>query len=303
MNNSATVPGTARFAVAAARGIPPASGGRAGRGDTVGLLHKLFGRRSHRDPMRLAQPARESAARPLAPLARFVGAGGLLDDAPAARAALAHAERLRTSLSGTVRDTWLRWGLRSMDAGEALSRLSSPAPACALLAHLVASAGPGWVVEIGSAFGVASVAMATALAAIGRGRFDGIELEPWKAELANDAVRAVLGERARVHAGPVEDVLPALLAEHGRPIDFAFVDALHTYEATWAEHRLLAAAVAPGATVVYDDVPFSDEMRRCWAAIAQAPEVTDALLVAGRWGVARYAGAEARTASGAPALS
>jgi predicted O-methyltransferase YrrM len=272
----------------------------------VGFLRKLFGRRSHRDPMRLAQAARESAGRPLAPLASFVREGGLLGDAPAARAAIEHAERLRTSLAGTVRDTWLRWGLREMDAGEALSRLSSPAPACALLARLVAGAEPGWVVEIGSAFGVASVAMATALAATGRGRFDGIELEPWKAELANDAVRVVLGERGRVHAGAVETVLPALLAERGRPIDFAFVDALHTYDATWAEHRMLAAAVAPGATVVYDDVPFSDEMRQCWAAIARAPEVTDALLVAGRWGVARYAGTAGPVATARgiePALS
>jgi predicted O-methyltransferase YrrM len=252
----------------------------------------MFGRRSRRDPMRLAQPIRESRERPLAPLAGWVGEGHLLDDAPPVRAALAHTEHLRAMLAGTVRPTWLRWGLRSMDAGEALSRLSSPAPACALLSHLVASTEPAWVVEIGSAFGVASVAMASALGRIGRGRFDGIELEEWKAALADTAVRAILRDRGAVHAGPVEDVLPTLVRRHAMRIDFAFVDALHTYDATWAEHHLLAAAAAPGALVVYDDVSFSDDMRRCWGDIARAPDVTDAVLVSGRWGVARYAGGE-----------
>jgi predicted O-methyltransferase YrrM len=251
----------------------------------------MFGRRSRRDPMRLAQSIRESRDRSLAPLARWIAEGHLLDDAPPVRAALAHTEHLRATLAGTVRPTWLRWGIRDMDAGEALDRLSSPAPACALLAHLIAVANPAWVVEIGSAFGVASVAMASALALGGRGRFDGIELEEWKAELADAAVRDILGDRGAVHAGPVENVFPALVARRAVRLDFAFVDALHTYDATWAEHRLLAAAAAPGALVVYDDVSFSDEMRRCWGAIARAPDVTDAVLVSGRWGIARYAAA------------
>ncbi len=240
--------------------------------------------------MRLAQSIRESRERPLVPFARWVTEGHLLDDAAPVRAAVTHAEHLRKTLAGTVRTTWLRWGLRSMDASDALARLSSPAPACALLAELIARTAPAWVVEIGSAFGVASVAMASALVAGGRGRFDGIELEDWKAALADAAVRAVLGDRGAVHAGGVESVLPALVDRRATRIDFAFVDALHTYDATWAEHRLLVAATAPGAVVVYDDVSFSDDMRRCWSAIARAPEVTDAVLVSGRWGVTRYAG-------------
>jgi predicted O-methyltransferase YrrM len=244
--------------------------------------------------MHLAQPVRESRARPLVSLARWVADGHLLDEPPPVRAALAHAEHLRATLAGTARATWFRVGLRAMDASDALARLSSPAPACSLLAHLVAGAEPTWAVEIGSGFGVASVAIAAALALAGRGRFDGIELEDWKATLADAAVRAVLGERGAVHAGGAELVLPALVDRRAMPIDFAFVDALHTYEATWAEHRALAAATAPGALVVYDDVWWSEDMHRCWEAIARGPDVTDAVLVGGRWGVTRYVGAAER---------
>ena len=190
-----------------------------------------------------------------------------------------------------------------MNANDALARLSSPAPGCALLAHLIACAEPAWVVEIGSAFGVASVAMALALRSAGHGRFDGIELEEWKASIADAAVRAVLGEYGAVHAGAAERLLPDLIERRAMPIDFAFVDALHTYDATWAEHRLLAAATAPGALVVYDDVRWSEDMHRCWEAIARGPDVTDAVLVAGRWGVTRYIGAARRPAGLATELS
>ncbi len=219
------------------------------------------------------------------------------------RAAVAHAEHLRTTLADTVRPTFFRTGLRTMPANDAVDRLSSPAPGCALLAHLVERASPRWTVEIGSAFGVASVAIAVALARDGDARFDGIELEEWKASIADAAVRAVLGERARVHGGPAQERLPALLERRAAPIDFAFVDALHTYDATWAEHRLLAGATAPGAIVVYDDVWWSEDMHRCWEAIARGPDVTDAMLVAGRWGVVRYIGSARRPAGIAAGLS
>lgn len=249
------------------------------------------------------QAVRESPARPLAPLGRWVADGRLLEDSPAVRAAVAHAGHLRATLADTVRPTFFRTSLRTMHANDAVDRLSSPASGCALLAHLVHRSAPAWTVEIGSAFGVASVAIAVAVAGDGRARFDGIELEEWKASIADAAVRAVLGERGRVHAGPAEQRLPELLERRAVPIDLAFVDALHTYDATWAEHRLLAAATAPGAIVVYDDVWWSDDMHRCWEAIAQGPDVTDALLVAGRWGVVRYIGAARRPAGLSAGLS
>jgi predicted O-methyltransferase YrrM len=249
------------------------------------------------------QAVRESPTRPLAPLGRWVADGRLLEDAPAVRAAVAHAEHLRATLADTVRPTFFRTGLRTMHANDAVDRLSSPAPGCALLAHLVERAAPTWTVEIGSAFGVASVAIAVTLASNAEARFDGIELEDWKASIADAAVRAVLGGRARVHGGPAEGLLPALVERRDTPIDFAFVDALHTYDATWAEHRVLAAATAPGAIVVYDDVWWSNDMHRCWEAIARGPDVTDAMLVAGRWGVVRYIGAARRPAGLSAGLS
>jgi hypothetical protein len=50
-----------------------------------------------------------------------------------------------------------------------------------------------------------------------------------------------------------------------------FVDIDHRYESTVAHLALLASHVRPGGWLVFDDINYSDEMRRAWIEVQQHP--------------------------------
>ena len=76
----------------------------------------------------------------------------------------------------------------------------------------------------------------------GRGRFDGIEYESWKAELAN---RRLLPYT--IHFGRIEDEFPRLHLEVGQIVDLVYVDALHTYEDRSSMNLSLRQLLGPAA--------------------------------------------------------
>ncbi len=209
----------------------------------------------------------------------------------------ARAREVRRKLRGVVRTTAFGKGVAKAAASGVCQRVSSPRQGMALLYSLVDLYKPGWVVEFGSGFGVGSAALALALQAGGRedARFDGIEYEDWRAAIADEGVRAILGDRARVHAGDIAKALPRIVREAragatpDRRIGMAFVDAEHTYEATTGYHRALLPLLEPGAIVAYDDTEWSEGMQRAWRAIVADERVTDALSLGRRWGVVRIA--------------
>lgn len=202
--------------------------------------------------------------------------------------AMARKDHLHALLSGQIRETSYRHQIQKMDAGEVLAGVSSP-PTALNLIHLTArAAAPGWRVELGAAFGIGTLALCLAERDTNN-PVDGIEFEPWRAEIAQEGARAILADRVSVHPGRIEDVLPAL-APHRPKVAFAFVDAMHTFEATVGYHDLLAAHAAPGALVLYDDLPWSEGMERAWKHIVADPRVTDAIRIDRRWGLTRYQG-------------
>ena len=104
-------------------------------------------------------------------------------------------------------------------------------------------------------------------------------------------------------AGAAALALPPPLQSRMTQLPASLQHELRAHDATWAAHRVLAAATAPGAIVVYDDVWWSPEMHRCFEAIACGPDVTDAVRVSGRGGVTRYVGAAERPAGLSTRLS
>ena len=170
------------------------------------------------------------------------------------------------------------------DAGWVFRRLSSPPTAQLLMYELTLRVRPGWCAELGAAFGVTSMAIAAALKRNGTGEFDGIEYEPWKADIAN---RLVNDDRFPIHAGTIEDQFPRLVAERGA-VDLCYVDARHTFDHMMAYHRLVSKAVSDGAIVVYDDIDFDRDTERFWAQLLEELNVTDAVLLDGRWGMLQF---------------
>jgi hypothetical protein len=57
-------------------------------------------------------------------------------------------------------------------------------------------------------------------------------------------------------------------------LDLAFVDANHTYEATWLYFDVLAGKVHEKSVIVIDDIHYSTEMEKAWYAICADERVT-----------------------------
>ncbi|MEM9373881.1 MAG: class I SAM-dependent methyltransferase [Planctomycetota bacterium] len=197
--------------------------------------------------------------------------------------------KLHDLLSGEMHETSFRHKVQQMDASEVLAAVSSPTVGLDIIYLASAAAPPGWRVELGSAFGIGTVAICAA--ELGTDNpIDGIEYEAWRAEIAQEGARELIPDRAAVHAGDIGEVLPRLATQ--RPaIGFAFVDAMHTHKATMGYHNLLEQHAARGAMVLYDDLSWSNQMERAWRDIVAAASVTDAIRIGDRWGLVRYIGA------------
>jgi predicted O-methyltransferase YrrM len=194
---------------------------------------------------------------------------------------------LVSKLAGRRRKTSFRHEQVEIDAGDCAAGVSSPEEAARLIYRLVRIFKPAHVVEIGSAFGVGTMYISEALRMNGSGQVVGIECEEWRADLANECLARHWGTIGRVEIGAAEEIFPRLRAQHG-PFDFAFVDAVHKFENTVGYHNMVRSSVNSAAIVVYDDINWSSEMQRFWQFLCAQTDVTDALLVSGRWAVARY---------------
>lgn len=161
----------------------------------------------------------------------------------------------------------------------------SKAPAAArLLYHLVAAFRPRSVVELGTNLGISAAYLAAALRANGDGgRLATLDASPYRLRVARELhARLKLRNVEYVH-GRFVDTLEPVLRGTG-PVDLAFVDGHHLYEPTLAYTGTILAHARPGALLVFDDIRWSGEMRRAWAAL-QADERFSLVVDAGMMGV------------------
>src|SRR5439155_7467027 len=102
-----------------------------------------------------------------------------------------------------------------------------------VLRALVASAGGGRVLEVGTNFGYSALWMAAGLRA--DGHLDTIEIDAGTAKRARENFReAGVGARISVHEGAALDVLPTLKG----PYDLVFLDAVKSEYPRYLDHAL-----------------------------------------------------------------
>lgn len=125
-----------------------------------------------------------------------------------------------------------------------------------LLEHLFARYRPGRVLVIGNALGWSTLALAALLpesrvvaldAGFDRNSLEGLALTNRIAAAAGWNARAVKG----VSPG---DVAGVVKAELGGPVDFAFIDGLHTNAQIVLDHAAVAAEAAADAVYLFHDV-------------------------------------------------
>lgn len=125
------------------------------------------------------------------------------------------------------------------------------------------------IVELGTSLGVNSLYLAKnrdvkvytfegapSLAAISSAVFEGNEKE-----------------NIEIIEGNIDSTLPAFLESH-KKVDFALIDANHTYKATLNYFSLLADHISDHSCIIFDDIHMNEEMEKAWNEIKSHYQVT-----------------------------
>jgi predicted O-methyltransferase YrrM len=139
--------------------------------------------------------------------------------------------------------------------------------AALLLFSLARTTKPLHVLELGTNVGISSAYLGAALKANGqKGRLTTLEVSPYRLRLAKEVHRNLGIDNISYVKGLFVDVLRPALADLGS-VDLAFIDGHHQYQPTLAYFEEIFGFSSPGAVFVFDDIRWSDGMRRAWSRI------------------------------------
>jgi hypothetical protein len=135
------------------------------------------------------------------------------------------------------------------------------------------------IVEFGTAFGVSGMFW---LAGLKNGHLYTFEPNAIWAEKAKENLSSV-SSNFTLTVDTFEDAGPRLLGS--KSVDIAFVDAIHTSEFVTQQYEALKPMMRDGSLVLFDDINFSPDMRRCWEEIACDPAIAGSATIGARVGV------------------
>lgn len=149
----------------------------------------------------------------------------------------------------------------------ARSALSSP-KFCRLLYRLVQHSKAKQIVELGSSLGITASYLASANS---NGVLHTIEGCKETAEVAESTLAKMNLKNVNLYNANIDTVLPKIL-ESGS-IDFAYIDANHTYEATSKYFKWMSESAHENSILVFDDIHWSSEMNKAWNEIKNSKEI------------------------------
>ena len=150
--------------------------------------------------------------------------------------------------------------------GEVCRTSSKPPAAARVLFDLIRERAPATCLELGTCVGISAAYEAAALELNGRGMLFTIEgAEPLAAQARALLARVGLDHRVEFRVGRFADVLPRLLDEH--VFDYVFIDGHHDERATVQYFEAILPRTRSGTALVFDDIDWSDGMRRAWKTI------------------------------------
>lgn len=150
----------------------------------------------------------------------------------------------------------------------AMTRSSSPPRWAYLLFRLVRELRPASVLELGSCVGVSASYQAAALELNGQaGRLISLEGADVLALRSQRTLEELgLRDRAEVRPGRFVETLGGA-ADDLAPIDLAFIDGHHVETATLEYAETILERASDEATLIFDDIHWSDGMRSAWSRI------------------------------------
>jgi predicted O-methyltransferase YrrM len=151
---------------------------------------------------------------------------------------------------------------RTRAVGKITRSSVSPAKYSALYARAIRYFASKTVVELGTSVGINTLYLAQHASATVH-TFEG---DPAVAELARDTFSFSQQKNIQLLQGNIDTTLSPFLASH-HPIDFAFIDANHRYEAAMRYFEQLLDASANHTILVFDDIHLNPGMEKAWGEI------------------------------------
>lgn len=193
-------------------------------------------------------------------------------------------ERLRAELDGCAEEISMTdYGAggseearteAEMEQGKVVMRKVGDLSRCAskpyfwalVLFKLVREFGPTVCLELGTFLGISGAYQGAALKLSGKGKLITLEGSESFAGRAEEHFGRLGLDNVNVVVGRFQDTLGAVL-EREQPIDFAFIDGHHDEKATLGYFDRIEPYLSRKAVVVFDDISWSDGMKRAWAAL------------------------------------
>ena len=156
--------------------------------------------------------------------------------------------------SHTVTDGVQEISLRHPEFPDRFSHVSRPTGE--LLQRAVREVRPEVSLEIGLAYGVSTLYICEALAALPHRPVhivaDPFQNGKWRGIGLRNVQEAGFGELVEFHEERSEILLPQLVAQ-GRRVDLAFIDGLHRFDQAFVEFYFVNRLLRPGGVVLFDD--------------------------------------------------
>jgi predicted O-methyltransferase YrrM len=163
-------------------------------------------------------------------------------------------------------DKEMRQGVALTTTYNEIAMGSKPELWALLLFKLIRIIQPELAIELGTCIGISAAYQSTAQKLNGKGRLITIEGSETIAALARTNIESLHLNNVEILCGTFNKVLPKVLAK--TPIvDYVFIDGHHDEQATIAYFELFLPHLSSGAVVVFDDISWSNGMRRAWEKI------------------------------------
>lgn len=166
------------------------------------------------------------------------------------------------------------------NAERSVKQVRSTPELCRFYAWLVTQKRPQAVLEFGAAFGVSGMYWLAGLEANQSGHLYSFEPNEVWFDIACENFAAV-SSRATFTNGTFEDGVKDV----PRHVDIALIDAIHTRDFVVSQFALVKQVARPGALIIFDDINFSRDMRRCWQEVASDSDLAAVWELNGRVGM------------------
>jgi predicted O-methyltransferase YrrM len=146
-----------------------------------------------------------------------------------------------------------------------------------LLFKLIRNIQPGMAIELGTCIGISAAYQSAAQQLNGKGRLISIEGSETIVDLAKKNIESRQLNNVNILCGTFKEVLPGVLEKKTSTVDYVFIDGHHDEQATITYFELLLPHLSSGAIVVFDDISWSNGMRRAWEKVCKHSAVSFAV--------------------------